>query len=364
MKTKIVTLSASLLVLVFLFPVLVYKASAASPWGPMDKIESAARKEGKLVIYAAPGHANRKAQRAISEIFQHQYGVSIEWTTLSARDISPRVFAEQRTKQYTVDITMSGIAGHYGQLKPKGYVMPILAPSTFEKGVWRLDPTSVKPKARDWLFVNMPLRPSFLINTNLIPAGQEPKSYQDLLDPKWKGKIVFQTPGRGGTGSGWFRATHRHLGLKYMRALAKQVVIVAKVNDTPQGVVRGQYPIGLAASTTRTRRLIAEGAPVKFIQPKEGSHMATQGTCFILNAPHPNAAKLFYHWFYTKEGQIIYATNTQAISVRKDVSQDFIPANERYIEGNPYLMAALEDQQGTRPRELLKLGKQIFVEGK
>ena len=227
-----------------------------------------------------------------------------------------------------------------------------------------MDPTSVKPKARDWLFVNMPLRPSFLINTNLIPPGEEPKSYQDLLDPKWKGKIVFQTPGRGGTGSGWFRATHRHLGLKYMRALAKQVVIVAKVNDTPQGVVRGQYPIGLAASTTRTRRLINEGAPVKFLQPKEGSHMASQGTCFILNAPHPNAAKLFYHWFYTKEGQTIYATSTQAISVRNDVSQDFIPANERYVKGKPYLMAALEDQQGTKPRELLKLGKQIFIEGK
>lgn len=364
MKSKIVSLSASLLLLAFLIPVLVNKASAASPWGPIDKIESDARKEGKLVIYAAPGHVNRKAQSAIGKLFQDRYGVTIEWTILSARDISPRVFAEQRTKQYTVDITMSGVAGHYGQLKPKGYVVPILAPSTFEKGVWRLDPTSVTPESRDWLYVNMPLRPSFLINTKLIPPGQEPKSYQDLLDPKWKGKIVFQTPARGGTGSGWFRATHRHLGLKYMRALAKQVVIVAKVNDTPQGVVRGQYPIGLAASTTRVRQLINEGAPVKYIQPTEGSHMASQGTCFILYAPHANAAKLFYHWFYSKEGQTVYATNTQAISVRNDVSQDFIPADERYIEGKPYLMADLEDQQGTKPRELLKLGKQIFVEGK
>ena len=346
-----------------LTPGLVPMASAAGPWN-MDNVEAAARKEGALVIYAAPGHINRKTKSMIRKIFNDKYGVDIGWTTLSARDISPRVFAEQRTKQYTVDITMSGIAGHYGQLKPKGYVRPILPPSTFQKDVWRLDPATAKPNDRDWLFINMPLRPSFLINTNLIPAGQEPKSYQDLLDPKWKGKIVFQTPGRGGTGSGWFRATHRHLGLIYMRALAKQVVIVAKVNDTPQAVVRGQYPIGLAASTTRVRRLIKEGAPVKFIQPKEGSHMATQGTVFITNAPHPNAAKLFFQWFYTQVGQTIYATNTEAISVRNDVSQDFIPANERYVEGKPYLMAALEDQQGTRPRELLKLGKKIFVEGK
>lgn len=363
MNIKCAFITAFIWTAAFLTPALVPMASAAGPWS-MDNVEAAARKEGTLVIYAAPGHINRKTKTMIRKIFNDKYGVTIEWTTLSARDISPRVFAEQRTKQYTVDLTMSGIAGHYGQLKPKGYVRPILPPSTFQKDVWRLDPAMAMPKERDWLFINMPLRPSFLINTNLIPAGQEPKSYQDLLDPKWKGKIVFQTPGRGGTGSGWFRATHRHLGLIYMRALAKQVVIVAKVNDTPQAVVRGQYPIGLAASTTRVRRLIKEGAPVKFIQPKEGSHMATQGTCFIANAPHPNAAKLFYQWFYTRVGQTIYATNTGAISVRKDVSQDFIPANERYVEGRPYLMAALEDQQGSRPRELLKLGKKIFVEGK
>lgn len=363
MNIKCAFITAFIWTAAFLTPALVPMASAAGPWS-MDNVEAAARKEGTLVIYAAPGHINRKTKTMIRKIFNDKYGVTIEWTTLSARDISPRVFAEQRTQQYTVDITMSGIAGHYGQLKPKGYVRPILPPSTFQKDVWRLDPAMAMPKERDWLFINMPLRPSFLINTNLIPAGQEPKSYQDLLDPKWKGKIVFQTPGRGGTGSGWFRATHRHLGLIYMRALAKQVVIVAKVNDTPQAVVRGQYPIGLAASTTRVRRLIKEGAPVKFIQPKEGSHMATQGTCFIANAPHPNAAKLFYQWFYTRVGQTIYATNTGAISVRKDVSQDFIPANERYVEGRPYLMAALEDQQGSRPRELLKLGKKIFVEGK
>ena len=92
---------------------------------------------------------------------------------------------------------LSGIAGHYGQLKPRGYVRPILAPSTLEKGVWRLDPAIAQPKDRDWFFINMPLRPSFLINTNLVPLEKEPGSYQDLLEPQWKGKVVLQTPGRG-----------------------------------------------------------------------------------------------------------------------------------------------------------------------
>ncbi|HEX9880443.1 MAG TPA: extracellular solute-binding protein [Candidatus Binatia bacterium] len=350
--------------LILALPGLPSGALAASPWGPMEQIEAAARKEGALVIYAAPGHFNRESQREISNIFKDRYGVTIEWTGLSASDISPRVFAEQRTKQYTADITMSGVAGHYGSLKPKGYVSPIVAPSSLEKGVWRLDPAVATPNDRDWLFINMPLRPSILINTKMIPAGQEPRSYQDLLDPKWKGKIAFQSPAGGGTGSGWFRATYRTLGLDYMRKLAKQVVLVAKVNDPPQALAQGRFPVALAATTTRTRQLIEQGASLRFIQPKEGNHMASQGTCFIANAPHANAAMLFYQWFFSKEGQLVYATYTRAISVRKDVPQGFIPEDERYVEGEPFLMAATEDQQGKRPQELLKLGKEIFVEGK
>ena len=83
------------------------------PWGPMSEIEAAARKEGKLVIYAAAGHADREAQVAMGKRFREKYGVTIEWTTLNAQDIVPRVLAKQRTRQYIADITMSGIAGHY-----------------------------------------------------------------------------------------------------------------------------------------------------------------------------------------------------------------------------------------------------------
>jgi iron(III) transport system substrate-binding protein len=179
---------------VFLGPGSAAGGAATAGWAPMRDIESVARMEGRVVIYAAPGHANAEAQRALSEAFKEKYGVGVEWTTLSARDIGPRVLAEQRTKQYTVDLAMSGIAGNYTELKPRGYLLPILAPSTLEKGVWRLDPAAVTPKERDWLFINVYLSPSFLINTALVAPGEEPKSYKDLLAAKWRGKIVYQIP--------------------------------------------------------------------------------------------------------------------------------------------------------------------------
>jgi iron(III) transport system substrate-binding protein len=300
----------------------------------------------------------------VGQHFQQKYGIAIDWTGIDARDIGPRVLAEQRTKQYVADLVMTGYGGACTPIKAAGYIESIAAPSTMEKGVWRLEPLAATPKERDWAFIFMPLIPSFFVNTNLVPAEEEPKGYQDLLHPKWKGKIVLQTPAVGGSGSGWFQPTYRTLGLDYMRALAKQAVIVPQVNEVPDQVARGQYAIGLGASTGRGRELVREGAPVKFLQPKEGSHLAYIGTCVVSPVARPNAAKLFLNWLYTQEGQSLYARPMNAIPLRKDVSQDHVPPNERYAEGEPFMARAVEDLTDERALQLYALGRQIFEEKK
>jgi iron(III) transport system substrate-binding protein len=331
----------------------------------MSEIQVAGRKEGKLVVYVGGGHASPAAQHAISQDFKEKYAITIEWTNLGGgTDMVPRLLAEQRTKQYVADIAMTGFGTVNAALKPRGYLQPILAPSTFEKSVWRLDPAAAVPQDRDWLFLFMALTPSFFINTTLVPSADEPKSYQDLLSPKWQGKIVLQNPAQPGTGSGWFYATYKVLGTHYLTTLAKQVVLVTGVSDSVDAVARGAYPIALSPSNSRGRQLVLEGAPVKFIHPKEGSHLATQGIHFISNAPHPNAAKLFLNWIYTREGQTLYATNHQVPSLRKDVSQDYLPAGMRYVEGRPLLVPDAEDLSAERTKELRALARKIFEGGK
>ena len=340
-------------------------ATAPRPWESWNEIEAGARKEGKVVIYTSGGHASPQAQQAIGQHFMEKYKIAVEWTGLGGgTDIVPRLLAEQRIQQYVADIVMTGFGTVNAALKPRGYLAPILAPSTFEKDIWRLHPASAVPQDRDWLFLFMPLTPSFFINTRMVATPDEPKSYRDLLHPRGQGKIVIQNPAAPGTGSGWFYATYRLLGLDYLRALAKQIVLVTGVNDSVDQVARGVYPLAISPSNSRARQLVLEGAPVKFIHSKEGSHVATQGVHLLANSPHPNAAKWLLHWIYTKEGQTIYATNHQVPSLRKDVPQDYLRPDMRYVEGQPLLMPAVEDLTAERTQELRLLAKQIFEEGK
>lgn len=360
-----VTAALLLLVLQFGWLHLAWGASAIKPWGPLNEIEAAARKDASLVFYVGGGYTTGPTEEAISRLFEARYGIRMQWNSMPASDIPVRVITEDRTKQNIVDLVLIGFSGNYTQLNPRGVLAPILAPSTLEKGIWRLDPASVTGDDRDWLYTRVPISPSFLINTKLVPPNQVPAGYQDLLDLRWKDKIVIQTPAIGGSGSAWFDSTYRTLGLNYMRALAKQMVLVKNPPESPEAVARGQAAMAIAPNIPRALQLIEQGAPMKFIHPKEGSHFSESGIALVRNAPHPNAAKLFLQWFYTKEGQTVFSRTMPTISVRKDVPQDALPEGLRYVEGAPFLRKDLEDmRQPERSKELRALAKQIFEEGK
>lgn len=337
---------------------------ATASWGPMKEIEASARSEGKLVFYVGAGFTTREAERAAGQFFRDRYGVSLEWTSFPGIEVPTRVIAEARTHP-VADLVLIGFSGRYLPLKERGLVVPILAPSTLEKEVWRLDPAYVTPEDRDYLYYKIPLSPSLLVHTKLVSQAEEPKSYQDLLHPRWRGKIIFMTPAIGGSGSGWFDAAYRTLGPDYMRGLAKQVVLTQNNQEPPDALARGQYAIALAPNLPRALALIEQGAPLKFLHPKEGSHLSESGISMVRNAPHLNAAKLFLQWFFTKEGQTLFARSLPAISVRKDVAQDYLPDGMRYVEGAPLLAKDVKDMRiPENAAELRALAKQIFGEKK
>jgi len=331
----------------------------------MNEIEAAAKKEGRLVIYASAGHVLPQDQDAIGKIMAQKYGVTVEWTPVGgARDYATRILTEHRTKRPAADIVMGGPTTTIEEFAPRGIVEPVYAPSTLEEAIWRLDPARDRPRQRDWLFLYFSITPSLIVNTNLVRPGEEPKSYQDLLNPKWKGKIMVESPGHGGSGLGWFRATYHPLGLDYMKNLAGRVALARVGAEVPDSVARGQYAIGISPTVARSREAILQGAPVRFVMVKEGGHITEQGMSLLSNVPHPNAAKVFIDWFYSKEGQTVYSRSHRSISNRKDVAQDHLPPEERYKEGTPFFIQAAEDLEPGRPQATLQLGRQIFEEAK
>lgn len=338
--------------------------AALAPWGPPDQVEAQARKEARLVIYFGAGMVTDVARQAMSDRLKEKFGITAEWTTLLGPELVQRVLTEQRTGQYTADVAMYGYTANFTPLQARGYTLPILAPSTLEKGIWRLDPAQHRPQERDWLFINMPYHPGLLINTKLVPTGEEPKTYQDLLDPKWQGKVVMHDPRLPGPTTGWFLVFYRTLGLDYMRALARQAITVRQIYEQPEALARGQYAIAIGATVGRSQQLIEAGAPLKFLRLKEGGYVSQKGTFFFANAPHPNAAKTYLNWLFSREGQATFTTNDDSVSVRKDVPQDHLRSELRYIEGTPYLIGAREDLADERAKEIRDLSIEIFVKGK
>src|SRR6516162_2260732 len=129
-------------------------------------------------------------------------------------------------------------------------------------------------------------------NTKLVTPQEAPKSFVDLLDPKWKGRIVKARPDYSGV---IFTATFllaRELGWSYFEKLAQQNVIqVLSASEPPKRLARGESAVQ------------EEGAPIEIVHASEGTPLITAQSAVFQSAPHPNAARLFQSFLFSVEAQ-------------------------------------------------------------
>jgi iron(III) transport system substrate-binding protein len=145
-----------------------------------------------------------------------------------------------------------------------------------------------------------------VINTKLVPPGQEPKSWKDLTDPKWKGKILSDDFRALGGGSVLFAVTDDKLGTEFHEKLSQQGLIFSReVGTDERRVAAGEYPIRIPQLASNYLRM--KGLPVKLIIPEEGASFVRFEFGILKGAPHPNAAKLLIDFYLSPEAQIIYA---------------------------------------------------------
>jgi len=310
-------------------PLAAAPTSTVSPPTTQDaawaKVVEAAKKEGLITIYGASQLAGDGGRKTI-ETFSSKYGIRVDMLLVSGRQAVERIRVESKMKQPIGDIAAIGL-NSTTELSQSGLLEAIEKdlPELRNKDAFRVDPL-YNPNGEVF---NIAFAPSVaVINSKLVTANDEPKSYMDLLDPKWKKNIILVDP-RTGAGGGftWF-GTMRYYKLlndDYFRRFALQEPILwgGSTREELNMIARGEVKISALTQASNAAQLMVEGAPIKSISMTEGSAAFTDPISMVKGAIHPNATKLFINWLLSREGQEVYAKAFGVDSVRKDVP-DFV----------------------------------------
>jgi iron(III) transport system substrate-binding protein len=316
---------------VMFMPLLMSGAFAAAPgqeeW---ERILQAAKKEGKVSIIGPTGADRRDA---LTIAFEKKYGISVDYHPDSGAGILPRLSAERKADRYLWDIVITGTTTGLENLIPARVLDPlepnIILPEVRDLKLWRSGALEFLDPGRQLLVMSPYQRGTIFVNSTLVNA-KEFKSYKELLDAKWKGKIVADDPRKSGPGQATFTFffLHPDLGVKFIRAIAGQgLTLLRDYAQEVNMVGQGRYPVGLGLSDSLAEQRAKQGVPVEIVdirQLKEGSDTspASGGLSIFNRPPHPNAAKVYINWLLSKEGQTLYARATGYISNRLDVPTD------------------------------------------
>jgi iron(III) transport system substrate-binding protein len=270
----------------------------AVPTANAQATYEAAKKEGKVVFYS--GQPIELLQN-LKDDFQSTYpGIDVDFFRGDTRQYAQRFETESKTGRHNVDVMLSTSV-----TTPRWVAAGLLAPYVSPQQA------NYPPELRDAKGYDNPYAinmTSFAWNTDLVKPGEEPKTWNDLLDPKWKGKIGIQDPlGRGGAFT-WTVTMRRELGeakwLDYMKKLAAQEPKYGRYMQVREMVMSGEVAIHVAAYPDFTEPVKVKGAPVDWGVP-EWLVFVGLTVSLSANAPNPNAGKLFIDYMMSDAAQTI-----------------------------------------------------------
>ena len=248
-----------------------------------------------LVVYSP---AQPELNNLVAREFEKKYGIKVQMVTAGTGELIARIKAEANNPQ--ADVMFTGGVDSVASIK-----------DLLEEYVTVNDPY-LRDKSKDhpW-YTALYLHPMLIIyNTELVKPG-EVKGWRDLLNPKWKGKVLMPDPRRSGSAFGelmiMLGAFGKYdLGWDYVKRLVQNLVIVPKSSLTYKYVVNGEYPLGLTHEHN-IYRYKSGGAPVDAIYPVEGTALRPDAVYIIKGAKHLEEAKLFVDFVTSKEMQQKFA---------------------------------------------------------
>jgi iron(III) transport system substrate-binding protein len=290
---------------------------------------AAAEKEGEVSLAGPPGDSFREA--LVAGFAKHYPKIKVELLGGSGGEKVARILRERQAGVYGWDLYISGPTSGLSAFKPVGALDP-------------LKPALILPEAKndkEWIggfdagwadgekkffyvFGGTLAGDNIYVNRDVITAN-DIRSAQDLLDPKWTGKIVIQDPRVEGKGLTDMLVISLAYGEDIARKLLRdrKLVITHDRRQLVEWLVRGRYPIamGLNEYVLVSFQKKGVGRNISAVEdPKTGIYWASgsSGIALFNRAPHPNAAKIYINWLLSRSGQLDWVktvTNSRRVDV-------------------------------------------------
>jgi iron(III) transport system substrate-binding protein len=318
------------------------RSAAAVPpeWPP---IVAAAKKEGKVVVNTFPGDGFSRAVKAFSQAYPE---IKLEHTQLHSQNFAPRILQERQANLFTWDVTTIPTSTALQVLRPAGVwdpvrpaiVLPEVKDDAGWEGGFERGFSLVKDRALTYGFVAN-RGGGITVNTDLVK--DDLRSLTDLLNPKWKGKLLLPDVRVMGDAFWPMTAARLSLGDDIIKRLyvAQEPVLSRDTRQMAEFMVRGRYPLGLGINPLLLGQFQRQGLGknLKLLHFPEIDTINCSSTLWLVNrAPHPNAAKVFINWLLTKDAQVQWAkdveTNSRRVGVEPGNPQLVVPRGAKFYQ--------------------------------
>jgi iron(III) transport system substrate-binding protein len=304
--------------------------SAQSAWqNEWEKTLAAAKKEGTVVV-GIP--ASSELRTGIGAKFKEKFGIPVELLSARGPENVTRIVTEHNAGMHYFDILVAGGATPLAMVSAGAaddFQSYMILPEVKDAKNWwggHIWEDNVSAKKHIYAFLCYTSETWWYNTSQAEPS--EIRSFDDLLNPKWKGRIGFLDPRNPGSGQNTWSFLWKVKGEDFLTKLAQQeLVINQNLRQLADGLAKGKLAFTLGLSHYSYEPFIKAGLPVKPAPKiKEGAH-ANNGSgvaTVVKNPPHPNAAKVFVNWLLSKEGQELYGKAMTQGSRRLDVSTEWL----------------------------------------
>lgn len=314
-------------------PIFAAPSAAADNWKQdWERMSATAKKEGKIVIY---GQIGPELRVVLTKVLKDELGLDLELVPGKGREVLTRFTAETKAGLPSADIMLAGassfrpdpdVYASWEKLEPL-----LILPEVLQSQAWPNGKLPFLDAEKKLIPIVLQMNQYVVVNTSIVKQGQI-RSYADLLQPQWKGKIVMYDPAAGGGSLDWVtQILTKTYGLvegeAFLRRFAAQEPVLTRDSRQQiEWVARGRYPVTIGIDTQAAYNMQKIGAPIARLATEEGGLLSGGGGYLVMPAkrPHPQAASTVLNWLLTSRGQEVFSRGYGAPAARLGIKNEGI----------------------------------------